>query len=264
MPRTNRCKHIQVTRRYSCLVCVSALPHDPTLDWSLAVMQRMAKQTAAAQKRAEAEARKKAKLANSSAAASSQVDSDSSQAAAAGSNANNDTFKEVESASGEILPQAGPSTAGQSVDGPKAEVQHAGIRQEKCLATAGSNKPQPPVGSSGSEMTKPSAAAASSGLHDENQASNGVLSDGGGQTVAGAQSEGGQAGSGKPRAGKKRAAEAHGVGEGTRAGQSRSTRSRTGMCPCMQPCLASPDCTLYTHKKPNITKKGVHQTWGRM
>ncbi|KAL3156599.1 hypothetical protein ABBQ38_000888 [Trebouxia sp. C0009 RCD-2024] len=159
----------------------------------------MAKQTAAAQKRAEAEARKKAKLEASSAASK-------------------DNAKEVESASGMTLPQAGPSTAVQPADGPKADSQGAGISQEEDVATAGRKKPQ----------DKSTAVAASSGLHDENQASNGAIPDGRGQTVAGAQCEGGQGSNGKPRAGKKRAADVHEDGEGTRAGQSRSTRSKIG------------------------------------
>lgn len=160
----------------------------------------MAKQTAAAQKRAEAEARKKGKLEASSAAASK------------------DSAKEVE-VSGMSLAQAGPSIAAKSADGPKAEeFCGADISQENDVATAGSNKPQ----------TKSAAVAASSGLHDENQASNAAIPGSRGLTLAGAQCEGGQGGSGKPRAGRKRVAEVHEAGEGTRAGQSRSIRSKIG------------------------------------
>lgn len=205
------------------------------------MMQRMAKQTAAAQKRAEAEARKMAKLGATSAAASSQVDPIDSQAAAVGSHARKGTAKEVESASGITLPQttAGAAPQGQSADGPKAESQKdAESGQEKDVATAGSNKPQPTVGS-GNATTKPTAAAVSARLHDENQASNGAIPDGRGQLTAASLGEGGQAGSVKARAGKKRAAEVHEAGEDARGGQSRSTRSKTGtyVVHAALPCL---------------------------
>ena len=201
----------------------------------------MAKQTAAAQKRAEAEARKAAKLAASCTAAGSQVDPVSSQATLAGFQASKGTAKEVEEASGVTLPNteassapavaAAVAAAGQSADDSKAELQVTADSSQKdgvATAEAGSGRP---LGSNGN-VTKPTVAGASTG-QNESQASNGLMPGDRGQLVTSSHRSEGHVDPGKSRAGKKRAAEVQDIEDGTRAGQSRSTRSKTGMSPAM-------------------------------
>ena len=194
----------------------------------------MAKQTAAAQKRTEAEAKKAARLVAVSAAASAEAGPSSSEAVGAGYHASKGTVKDVRTASGNSPALAGTSAAaavaaaGQSADGSKAELHVAADGSQKhdlATVTAGSDRPQLTVGSSGN-ASKSTAAGASTGqdenqVQDENQASN-AAAGGTGQLM---RSSHGQAGSGKVRPGKKRAAEAP---DGPRGGHSRSTRSKTG------------------------------------